>query len=246
VGSLALAALLALSLWQFQRKAWKEGLIEALASRAAAEPMSGAAFDRLACAPMQIVGVMRSCEYVAVRLTGSFDHKEERHVYTTLPAMPGGYGGPGYWVTTPLRLSDGRRYIVSRGFVPAPRKAPATRPEGAIPGEVQIVGLIRSAEARTMFLAANDPGSNVWFLRNPAELYPDLPGTSAGPDPRLIFIDLLTPIPPGALPRPTAGDIAVTNRHLEYALTWLGLAAVLLAILVALVADRFRQAQGRG
>ena len=242
--ALALAALLALSLWQFQRKAWKEGLLAAVASRASAEPLSGEAFDRLDCPPLQVVGVLRSCEYVAVRLTGAFEHAAERHVYTTLPAVPGGYGGPGYWVLTPLRLRDGRRYVVNRGFVPDPRKAASTRPEGVLPGDVQVTGLIRSAEVRTLFLAASDPARNVWFVRDPVELYPDLARAGEGPDARLIFIDLLGPVPPGGLPQPTGGNVAIPNRHLEYALTWLGLAVVLLIMLVALVATRLRQGPG--
>lgn len=137
---------------------------------------------------------------------------------------------------TPFRLSGSREVVaVSRGFVPEAQKLAAMRSAGQIDGETTIVGLVREAEPRATFTGANDAAKNVWYLRHPAELF------AAGPVTRAThFVDLLTPIPANGLPQPTAGRIDIPNRHLEYALTWWGLAATLVGVFGGFAAGRLR------
>jgi surfeit locus 1 family protein len=49
------------------------------------------------------------------------------------------------------------------------------------------------------------------------------------------------PQPPGGLPQGGVTRIALPNRHFEYALTWYGLAAALVAVYLAFFASRLRQ-----
>jgi surfeit locus 1 family protein len=45
---------------------------------------------------------------------------------------------------------------------------------------------------------------------------------------------------PGGLPRGGVTRLALSNRHLEYALTWYALGVVLIIVYLALVAGRLR------
>lgn len=240
----ALSILLGLGTWQWNRKAWKEELIATIQARSVALPVTIEQWLGRACRPVDAVGLAASCEYVAVRLTGTFDHAHERRVYTGI-AKPagGGLGGQGYWIMTPFKVAgqiEGRDVVVavSRGFVPEDRKEPATRAPGQSQGEVEIVGLIRSAEPRATFTGENAPTKNVWYLRSPAELFADQKVLS----PRLgtFFVDLVLPKPQGGLPEPTAVRINIPNRHLEYALTWWALALTLIGVYGAFVWSRLR------
>lgn len=238
----ALTVLIGLGGWQWQRKQWKEELIATIDARLKAPPIDAAAWRRLDCRPASAVGLAKSCEYIAVRLSGTFDHGNERHVFTGIaPGAAGSVGGQGYWVVTPFRLAgSGETIAVSRGFVPDIAKAPPTRAIGQIAGETTIVGLVRESEPRGLFTGANDPTGNIWFLRNPGELFAGHGVTVSDPG---HFVDLLSPVPPGGLPAPTAGRVAIPNRHLEYALTWWGLACTLISVYSAFAAGRLRQAK---
>ncbi len=65
--------------------------------------------------------------------------------------------------------------------------------------------------------------------------------TPGGPAPRLYYIDMIGPAPPSGLPLPHANKLAISNRHLEYALTWYALAATLFGIFIAFTRSRLRQ-----
>jgi surfeit locus 1 family protein len=236
----ALAILLSLGTWQWQRKAWKEELVATISARLKAAPIDAAAFRALECEPVEHVGVAKSCEYTAVRLTGAFDHANERHVYTSIDKPAGGgVGGQGYWIMTPFRISaTGETVTVSRGFIPDNAMDIAIREKTWDLGETTFTGLIRSAERRQTFTNANDPKKNTWFLRNPQELFSGEIGAAIAR--RYLFIDLLEPTPPGGLPQPTAGRVDIPNRHLEYALTWWALAATLLGVFAVFSAARLR------
>ncbi len=236
----ALALLLGLGTWQWNRKAWKEELVATIAARSTARPLDATAFAKLRCEAVEAVGLPKSCDYTAVRLTGTFDLSNDRYIYTGIDKPPGAsVGGQGFWIMTPFRISEtGQTVSVNRGFVPETRKDPASRLDGQPPPQFEFTGLIRSAEPRATFTGANDPAKNIWYLRNPAELFPvaDQPAI-ARPE---LYLDLLKPVPAGGLPQPTAGRINIANRHLEYALTWWALALTLLGVFAVFAAGRLR------
>lgn len=240
----ALAVLISLGNWQWQRKTWKDELVATISARAAADPLPPERWSSLSCRPVHEVGLAESCEFTTVRLAGHFDHASERRIFTTAPP---GFSGAGYWVFTPFDMAGARIYV-NRGYVPEARKDPQARSAGQITGEVEIVGQIRSAEQRGQFTAVNNPASNIWFLRNPRELL-EAPGAGVidlarwegeGPSGLDFYIDQISPAPPGGLPAPRASVIQLPNRHLEYALTWWGLALTLIGVYAALVLARLR------
>ncbi len=246
---LAFAMLVGLGTWQWHRKSWKEDLIATIDTRIAATPTPPEQWSNLDCRPMQEVGLAASCEFKMVRLSGRFDHGGERHIFTNVPRVSSAPGGPGYWILTPFELDGqpGSRIFVNRGFVPQARKEVAGRSEGQISDRVELVGQIRSTEQRSWFTNDNSPKANVWYLRNPRELLEVGPAESgppgwqtAGPDPMELYVEQISPTPPGGLPAPRPSRIEFPNRHLEYALTWWGLSVTLIGVYVAFVLSRVR------
>jgi surfeit locus 1 family protein len=240
--------LIGLGTWQMQRRAWKDELIRTIRARTTAEPMPPSAWLELHCQRADRVGLARSCDYTPVRLRGRFDHANERHVFTGLSGQQGGMDGPGYWIFTPFWLAEHTGWtLVNRGFVPQDRREATKREDGQLPGEVEIVGVIRTAQVRRWFDGKNDRASNVWYVRDPFELLEAGRPTSAwdwrplgGPDPLSFYIDQVTPVPNGGLPLPLAPRVEVPNRHLQYAITWYGLAAALIGVYLASAWSRLK------
>jgi surfeit locus 1 family protein len=221
--------LVALGNWQMRRLAWKEGLIAAIADRAHAAPIS------LADAELRGGDV----EYLRVKSTGKLLNDRELDFYAFDEQA-----GVGWQIVTPLQLADGSVVFVNRGFVPDELKDPAKRREGEPSGEVEIVGLARKPETPGAFTPANDAGKNVWYWRDiPAMAVAAVPGDKTPIVPFVIDAEL-EPRPPGGWPRGAVTRLELPNRHLEYALTWYGLAAALLGVFAAFAVTRWRQPPG--
>ena len=247
----ALAVLIALGAWQWQRKAWKEELIATIASRAAEPPLPPAEASVLKCSVADDTGLSQSCDFRHLKVRGTFNNIGERHVFAGRP--PGAAGQePGYWIFTPFQpegsAGDGAIFV-NRGFVPGARKAAETRREGQIEGPVEIEAQVRSRQPRTWFDGTNDAARNTYYVRDPVELgappagkQRDVPVLSADGS-RAFYLELLSPPPPGGLPQPLAGHLELPNRHLEYALTWWGLAMTLVAVYGAFAVGRWRERQ---
>ena len=231
LGLSAIAFLLALGTWQMQRKAWREGLSARISARVNQPPMP------LAEALEQSGGTL---EYLRVRVRGTFLHGAEQFLWEPDPRL-----GPGYDIVTPLRLGDGRFILVNRGYVTEAQKAPSARAQGQIAGEVEIVGLLREAPVRGTFDPDRDSRTGVWHWRDLDGMTRAALGAEAGKASRL-FLDVdAAPANAVGWPRGGATRIVIPNRHLEYALTWYGLAGTLVAVLAVFLIGRWR-ASGRG
>ncbi len=221
---LVFAALIVLGTWQIERKAWKEGLIAALTERLAAAPVAlppPATWPRLDPA---------RDEYRRVTFTAAFDQDKEALIYAAASAFRPDASGPGYWIFTPARLPDGGTVIVNRGFVPQARKDAASRTAGQIAGAVEIVGVMRWPDARHWFSAADDAPHNVWFTRDPLAIAAAKGLGSAAVAP--FYVEQESPVPLGGLPQPGKLVVQLRNEHLQYAVTWYGLALVLVVVFV--------------
>jgi surfeit locus 1 family protein len=219
---LAFAVLIGLGTWQLERKAWKEGLIATLTERLAAPPSAlppALAWPRLDRA---------SDEYRRVAFNGTFDYAKEGLVYAAASAFRPDVSGVGYWVFTPARLADGAIVMVNRGFVPQDRKEAASRAQGQVAAPIEIVGAMRWPDARSWFSPHDDPAHNLWFARDPAAM-----AAAKGLGPVAPFyVEQESPLPPGGLPQSGKLVVKLRNEHLQYAITWYGLALVLLAVFV--------------
>jgi surfeit locus 1 family protein len=226
----AFAVLISLGWWQLDRKAWKEGLIATIEQRLSAPPIAlpaPATWPRLS-APRD--------EFRRVALTAEFLNDREALVYTSGSSLREGSSGPGYWVFTPARLPEGALVMVNRGFVPNGRQDPETRPDGEVAGPIDIVGVLRWPEPPGLFTPAGDPTRNIWFSRD-SNAIAAAKGVSVAP----FYLEMERPDPPGGLPQTGRLHPNLPNNHLGYALTWLGMACVLVGVYVTWLLGSWRK-----
>jgi surfeit locus 1 family protein len=139
-------------------------------------------------------------------------------------------GQAGWNVYTPLVLESGNAAIVNRGFVPAGLRDPAKRPEGQVPGKVSITGLARNplTEKPNRIIPDNDIGDRQFFWKSMAEM-----ALAAGLEPDALvpfFVDADATENPGGWPRGGTTIVSFPNNHLQYAITWFGLAIACLGV----------------
>jgi surfeit locus 1 family protein len=225
---LAFIVLIGLGTWQVERKAWKEALIATLTERLAAQPEAlDAASD----------------EYRRVTFTAQFDHAAEALVYGAASAFRPDVSGPGYWVFTPARLTDGGLVMVNRGFVPEDRKDAKSRADGQVSGPVEIIGALRWPDTRHWFTPNDDAAHNLWFSRDPHAIAAAKGLGAVAP----FFVEMEAPVPPGGLPSPGKIVVNLPDNHLQYAITWYGLAAALVGVFAAFAfGSRRRGIGGKG
>jgi len=226
----ALATFVGLGTWQLQRKAWKEALIERLEQRLSAAPVNLPVPERWSSLDPA------DDEFRRVKFSAVFAPAEAALVYTPGSSVRADVSGPGYWVLAPARTATGGIIVVDRGFVPQGQQDAVTRSAGDISASVNIIGVMRWREARGLFTPADDPAHNLWFLRDPVAIAGAKDWGKVAP----FFIELQDPPAPGGLPRVGALKPTLRNEHLQYAITWYGLAAVVVAMFVLWLRARGR------
>ncbi len=225
------AILIGLGIWQLDRKVWKENLIATVTSRIARAP---ADLPPRASWPQQ---AQEGNEFSRVTFPAEFLDGQEALVYTAGSPFRPDVKGPGYWVFAPAQLAGGSIVLVNRGFIPLDKKDPATRGEGNMRGTVDIVGVMRWPETRGVFTPADDPKTNVWYLRDIKAIASEKKWATAAP----FYIDQEAPVPPGSLPLPAKIEVRLSDNHLQYAITWFGLALGLAGVYVVWVVGRLRR-----
>jgi surfeit locus 1 family protein len=162
---------------------------------------------------------------------------QEALVYTSGSAIRTDVSGPGYWVLSPARLTDGGLVIVNRGFVPEGKQDPSTRREGQPRGVAEVAGAMRWPEPRGLFTPNDTPAKNLWFVRDPAAIAAAKGWGSVAP----FYIDQEAPPAAGGLPKVGPLKPSLPNNHLQYAVTWYGLALVVLISGIVFVRSRRRE-----
>jgi surfeit locus 1 family protein len=219
---IAFVVLVGLGTWQIQRKAWKEALIAALNAQLASPPTAlpapatWARLDRV------------KDEFRRVTFSATFDNAKEALVFAAPSTFRPDVSGLGYWVFTPSRLADGTIVIVNRGFVPDGRQDPQTRPAGQIAEPVTIVGSMRWPDDHHWFTPGDEPAKNLWFTADPQAIAAAKGIGAVAP----FYVEQESPVPPGGLPKPGKLMVTLPDNHLQYALTWYGLALVLVIMFV--------------
>ena len=233
-----LVLLIGLGVWQLERKAWKEALIDSITRRMDSAPEPLPPPDRWA-------GLDAAHdEFTRVTFRGTFENDQEALVFAGASAFRPDASGTGYWVFTPARLADGARVVVNRGFVPEANKDAATRAAGLVNGPIDIVGVLRWPEPGSWFTPAGEPARNLWFARDQLAIAAAKGWRNVAP----FYVEQEAPAPPGGLPQPGKITVNLPNNHLQYAITWFSLAVVLAAVFIAFARARQREkaASGRG
>ena len=222
VGTVVLCALGA---WQLERMDEKHAYIDRLQQQAAGAPAPmppSADWAKLDPAALDLTHVVARGSYID-GIAG---------VRTTIAAGPPGsrqLSGFGRWIFQAFKLEDGGVILVNRGFVPEGRLGQI----GPASGPDTINGFLRAPEARNSFTPQDLPAIREFYTRDPAAIAASL-GQPTAP----FYLeaaregDGMTP-PAGV----DVGELIgrIPDNHLQYALTWFGLALTLLGVFAAFV-----------
>jgi surfeit locus 1 family protein len=222
--AIALAILMALGVWQLQRLKWKEGLLAQVAALQTAAPRPlGPVLDALAKG--RDVGFTR----VTVTCPGL-----AAAPYLELYGLREGQAGARLVSACEVESARYRSILVDRGFVADTISA---RPpvDAAARAPVALVGVLRVPDKASFATPKNRP--NHWFSRD----VPAMARALDAPQPAPVFLMAETSSNPqwkALVPAPLPAEIP--NRHLEYALTWFGLAGALACVYAAMLFRRMK------
>ena len=230
-GALSLAALvvlLGLGTWQLERKAWKEGLIATLVRMQNDAPIALPPSSEWAGMTAE------NSEFTRVRLRVEFPTARDALVFTSGSSIRDDVKGTGYFVFSPARLPDGQQVVINRGYTPG-------RSYPNLTGSQEIVGALRWLEASSWFVSDHDAAGEIWMVRAPLAMAQWKGWGAVAP----FYIEQEAPVPSGGLPHPAPLKPRLRNEHLQYAITWYGLAAVLLVMSAIWAIRRRREMEGR-
>ncbi|MEG0976367.1 MAG: SURF1 family protein [Comamonas sp.] len=219
----------ALGTWQVYRLQWKLDLMERVTTRVHSQPA------QLPAAGQWPQLDAKAIEYLPVSTTGQW--LTDKTVLTQATTAL----GSGFWVITPLVQADGTQVLVNRGFIPDSLRSQwldSQRLAAATPsGTVQVTGLLRATEPKGGFLRRNDPANQRWYSRDVQAIAQAQGLSQVAP----FFVDAglpddstqiigeakrtsLSELQAQDWPRASLTQIHFVNNHLVYALTWYGLA----------------------
>lgn len=205
---LGVAVLLALGIWQLERRVWKLDLIQRVNERVHAAPVA-------APGPQSWPVINAAGDaYRHVQVQGHFIEGHDTLVQAVTEL------GGGYWLLAPFQTTDGFTVLVNRGYVPADRSQ--RYPAGG-DGTRTLTGLLRITEPGGGFLRRNDPAGGRWYSRDVAAIAAAQGLHKIAP----YFIDADASAQTAGFPVGGLTVISFPNNHLLYALTWFALAAML-------------------
>lgn len=196
-GLVGVGILASLGVWQLQRLQWKEAILSDIELRIVDAP---------------------------VALPDSVDPEVDRF----LPVVAEGQLGPefvrflvsqrgvgaGYRIVSPMQIGS-RRVLVDRGIMPTTQEAPPV-PEGLL----RVTGNLHWPQERDGFTPENDIDDNLWFARDVEALAAHFEA-----EPVLIVAREMSVDDAPLVPLPVSAE-GIPNDHLNYAVTWFGLALV--------------------
>jgi surfeit locus 1 family protein len=221
---IAFAILIGLGVWQLQRLKWKEGLLTRIAAlqSAPARPIEPVLDALSAGRDTDFTRVTANCPGLAaapfVEMYGIIDGEAGARLISRCDVTSARY----------------RTVLVDRGFVPDTVTArPPVDPASKAP--MTVTGILRRPERGNLFTPPSRPER--WFLRDALGMARQL--HAPAPAPYFLMAETVTsPEFKALVPAPVPTDIP--NRHLEYALTWFGLAGALAGVYAAALFKRMR------
>lgn len=235
IAAIMVGVLASLGIWQLQRRSQKHALIDALT-------------ERLSLAPVALPPAARwpdltpaRDEFRRVTLTATYEAKPDAMVYSSGSAVRTDISGPGTWAFLPAKLANGETVVVNAGFVQNTMQERAQQDRAVASlvtgASVNLSGYLRFPEAAGTLTPAENPGKRLWFTRDHVAMARVLGWGDIAP----FYIDLESPVPDSGTPKPGPLDVRLTDNHLQYAVTWFGLATVVLIAFGAwVVQDRRR------
>jgi surfeit locus 1 family protein len=230
---LTVTLLIGLGVWQLQRRVEKHALIAQLTERLAAAPgalPSSAQWSTLTPA---------RDEFRRVRFSAAYEQRPDAMVYSSGSAIREDVAGPGTWAFLPARLSGGETVVINTGFVQNTMQDRGQQDRAVVRlvtgAPVTLTGYIRFPESPGALTPRENIAKRLWFTRDHQEIARALGWGEVAP----FYIDLETPVPESGIPKPGPLEVHLKDDHLQYAITWFGLAgAVVIAFGVWLKGQR--------
>ena len=220
---ISLVILIGLGAWQLQRLSWKEDLLARVVALQAAPPQ-----------PLDLAlgkGALADFTRVEVDCPGL-----SRASYLELFSVR--EAGAGVRILSACRISspDADSILVDRGFVADSVSArPVVDPSDRTP--FHVVGVLRLPDRATFVTPPNEVAANHWYSRDVAAMAKALGVSRPAP---LFLMAETSSNPEWKALNPAPLPAEISNRHLEYALTWFGLAAALAGVYVAVLWKKAR------
>jgi len=196
IGLAGAAVLVALGNWQIRRLAWKQDVLAEISARIDEAPV-----------PLPAHPDPERDRYLAVEVQGTME-PGEIDVLVSTKAL-----GAGYRVIAPFVTDTGRRILIDRGFIPASDKG-ASR--GA--GPMSVTGNLHWPDEIDSFTPGPDLAANIWFAR-------DVPSLAKELRTEPVLLVSRSENDPAITPLPVSTE-GIPNDHLQYAVTWYGLALI--------------------
>lgn len=128
----------------------------------------------------------------------------------------------GYYLLSSFKDVFGNIYLVSRAWLPQSAKEKLLSP--SFPSEETITAFVMPGEAKSFFMPDNDIKNNIWFTIDLQTAKNQLNITNQNF--YLMQVEAKN-LPAGSYPLTSNYLAVIRNDHLEYAITWYSLAALL-------------------
>ena len=225
---LMVVACLTLGIWQLQRRLEKHALIAALNEQLAAPP------EALPAPSQWNALTSAKDEFRRVSFTATYAKLPDAMIYSSGSAVREDVSGPGTWAFLPAKLPDGETVVVNGGFVQNTMQDRAQQDRAVgrlVTGQpVKLTGYLRFPEAAGTLTPAENIAKRLWFSRDHLAIARVLGWGEGGTTVAPFYIDLESPVPESGIPKPGPLTVHLKDDHMQYAITWFGLA---FAVMVA-------------
>lgn len=215
-----------------KRLEWKKNLIADLDKRLTAEPID--------LMQIQSIKDLTNLEYRRVKVNGKFDRDPNHQIYLkprslvmNKEAFSRGYSDMqsyvGVNVVTPFQLHNSDlRILINRGWILSKGQedsveAVASNGLGRQDEPIELIGILRTSDQKNTFGMKNDLRSNSWNIRDVEAMARHL---RTAP----IYLETVDTLSPKIGPIGGQTQLTVRNEHLNYAITWFSLAALVTLI----------------
>lgn len=204
--------LIGLGVWQLQRRTWKLGLLAQI-DQAEASPAIPLPAD--------------PAQFTKVRIEGKLRPDLQAHYGSDVRDLP---NGPviGAFLIEPMERPGQDPVLVDLGWMPTGLDI--------APAGTTVEGYIRRPDQPGAFSPSDDPAKRRFFTLDPGPIAAAMGLRQAAP----FTLVALGEVTPGVYPQPATTLPRPPNDHLNYALTWFGLALSLLAVFAVYVRKVFR------
>ena len=219
------AVCVGLGLWQLQRRVDKHTLIAALDERLAGAPE--------ALPPPSEWSALTPArdEFRRFRFTATYARLPDAMVYSSGSAVRDDVSGPGTWAFVAAQLPGGETVAINAGFVQNTMQDRAQQDRAVgrlVTGQpLQLTGYLRFPEAEGLLTPREDTVKRLWFTRDHMAMARALGWNAGGTTVAPFYVDLESPAPASGIPKPGPLRVHLKDDHLQYAVTWFGLAAVM-------------------